>query len=110
MLNFTDRQVGLCAITAATELFDVVYATDVTPSRLETAKKHGAIPLSPGEVKEAISNATEGRGADAALEVVGNQKAMELAVDIVRPYGAVSSCGIHNGTLSLVGPSLYGKK
>lgn len=54
--------------------------------------------------------ATEGRGADAVLEVVGNQGAFDTALSIVRPYGAVSSVGVHAGELKIDGGLLYDKK
>lgn len=74
------------------------------------AIKHGATALAPGELQSAIMAATEGRGADAVLEVVGNQGALDTALSIVRPYGAVSSVGVHAGELNIDGGSLYDKK
>ncbi len=38
---------------------------------------------------------TEGRGADAVLEVVGSPAAGRAAVDLVRPGGIISSVGVH---------------
>ncbi len=38
---------------------------------------------------------TEGRGADAVLEVVGSPAATRTAVDLVRPGGVVASVGVH---------------
>jgi threonine dehydrogenase-like Zn-dependent dehydrogenase len=54
--------------------------------------------------------ATDGRGADAVLEVVGNQPALELAMALVRRWGAISSVGVHNGTRSFSGEELFTKK
>ncbi|UOH85445.1 hypothetical protein LQV05_002269 [Cryptococcus neoformans] len=102
--------VGLCAITSAQTLFSKVFAVDPTPARRELAIKHGATALAPGELQSAIMAATEGRGADAVLEVVGNQGALDTALSIVRPYGAVSSVGVHAGELNIDGGSLYDKK
>lgn len=44
------------------------------------------------------------------LEVVGNPKALIAAVDLVRPYGVISSCGVHNHLIGLEGSTLYNKK
>ncbi|KAK4687118.1 hypothetical protein P7C73_g3002, partial [Tremellales sp. Uapishka_1] len=101
--------VGLCAISAATLLFDRVFATDLTPSRLVSAERHGATALPLDKLLPAIHQATHGRGADAVLEVVGNPKALDMAIQCVRPYGAISSCGVHNQSINLLGPVLYGK-
>ena len=42
-----------------------------------------------------MQEATEGRGADAVLEVVGSPEATRLAIDLVRPGGTVSAVGVH---------------
>ena len=101
---------GLCAITAASTLFETVFATDLAPHRLELAKKHGAIALSQDELIPAVLEASEGRGADAVLEVVGHISALETALQIVRPYGVISVGGVHTGPVTLPGLGLYGKK
>ncbi|EJT53302.1 hypothetical protein A1Q1_05265 [Trichosporon asahii var. asahii CBS 2479] len=101
--------VGLCAISSAKTLFETVYATDLNASRLPAAEKHGAIALPLPELKEALMNATEGRGADAVLEVVGHPSAVADALELVRPYGAVSSVGVHNAPLSVSAEKFYDK-
>lgn len=53
-------------------------------------------------VKQAISDATDGRGADVALEIVGLSPALRLAFDLLRPWGVISSVGVHNGEVSQV--------
>lgn len=40
---------------------------------------------------------TEGRGIDVALEIVGQSPALRLAFDILRPWGVISSIGVHYG-------------
>jgi threonine dehydrogenase-like Zn-dependent dehydrogenase len=88
----------------------VVYATDIATHRLEAATRHGAIALSKAELESEVSRITSGRGADAVLEVVGHESALLHAIEMVRPFGVVSSCGVHTHTLSLVGSQLYAKK
>ncbi|GAK66922.1 uncharacterized protein PAN0_015d5146 [Moesziomyces antarcticus] len=103
--------VGLCAVTAACSFFKTVYAIDSVPERLAEAKKHGAIPLhlTDDDCVQVLKDATEGRGADVALEVVGAEDALKLAVKIVRNFGVVSSCGIHTHAVTLEGLDLYNK-
>lgn len=91
-------------------MFDKVFATDIAEHRLKSARSHGAIALQGEELKKAILEATEGRGADAALEIVGHQSAIDTAVDLVRPFGFVSSCGVHTHDVTIHGSKLYGKK
>jgi threonine dehydrogenase-like Zn-dependent dehydrogenase len=103
-------QVGLCAITSAKTLFDKVFATDLQPARLKLGKKHGAISLPIDELRPALLEATDGRGADAALEVVGHSGALTTAMDLVRPFGVISSCGVHSQPIMMNGDLLYSKK
>jgi threonine dehydrogenase-like Zn-dependent dehydrogenase len=90
--------VGLMAIAATRRRGgERVVAIDAVPERLRLAGGFGARPLdyraeSPGE---AIRDLTEGRGADAVLEVVGSPQATRLAFDLVRPGGVVASVGVH---------------
>jgi threonine dehydrogenase-like Zn-dependent dehydrogenase len=106
----TDPQVGLCAVSSAVTMFETVYATDIASHRLEAAAKHGAIALPLDELKRQLAEATEGRGADAVLEVVGHESALVTALDLVRPFGVLSSCGVHTQNVTLNGSVLYGKK
>jgi threonine dehydrogenase-like Zn-dependent dehydrogenase len=103
-------QVGLCAITSACTLFETVFATDLAPHRLEAAKRHGAIALPKEELSAAVLKATDGRGADACLEVVGHESALVTAMELARHYGVISSCGVHTHDTKLPGAMLYGKK
>lgn len=106
----THSQVGLCAISSALTLFSTVFATDPQPARMELATKHGAQALPLEELRQAVLDATKGRGADAVLEIVGVAPALRTAMELVRPYGVVSSCGVHGGKRELEGDLLYGKK
>lgn len=106
----TCSKVGLCAITSATTMFSKVFATDLQPSRLALAKRHGATALPLGELKTALAEATDGKGADAVLEVVGVEGAVRTGMELVRPYGVLSSVGVHGNERKLDGDLLYGKK
>jgi threonine dehydrogenase-like Zn-dependent dehydrogenase len=87
-----------------------VYATDIAAHRLDLARAHGAIALPLDELKTELAKATDGRGADAVLEVVGHASALVTAVDLVRPFGAISSCGVHTQDITLSGSMIYAKK
>jgi threonine dehydrogenase-like Zn-dependent dehydrogenase len=90
--------VGLFAVLGARERgAERVYAVDVVSERLELAKSFGATPIDArrSDPRDVVRGATEGRGADAALEVVGSPEATRLAFELVRPGGIVSAVGVH---------------
>lgn len=96
--------VGLCALVALSSLLShteaKIFAVDSVPSRLNRAKEAvGAIPLNFKEVDvaEEVRKATFGRGADLVLELVGLEPALRTAFEVVRPFGVISSVGVHNG-------------
>uniref|UniRef100_A0A8H7K4U8 Uncharacterized protein n=1 Tax=Bionectria ochroleuca TaxID=29856 RepID=A0A8H7K4U8_BIOOC len=63
-----------------------VYAIDSVPERLTEAEAIGAIPISLDDSPvEKIKAATEGRGADVIMEIVGHADAFMLAFDLIRP-------------------------
>ncbi|CAF1158756.1 unnamed protein product [Adineta ricciae] len=102
--------VGLCAITAACERFPIVYAIDSVEERLEEAKKHGAIPVNlNNDPINVIKRATDGRGADAVLEIVGHANALQLAYDLIRPWGVIASVGVQLDAFPFTGPAAYDK-
>ena len=90
--------VGLMTIIAAKHLgAETLFAIDIIPERLVMAEQFGAIPLNASvmDVKEKILHATNGRGADTVMEVVGSNKTLKLAIDLLRPGGTISSVGVH---------------
>jgi threonine dehydrogenase-like Zn-dependent dehydrogenase len=103
--------VGLCAIACATTMVDTVYAIDSVPERLEEAKALGAIPihLTEQDPVAEIKKVTNGRGADVVMEVVGHGDALQLSLDLIRPWGSISSVGMHNHKLGFEGFQLYSK-
>ncbi|KAI7219671.1 GroES-like protein [Hortaea werneckii] len=106
--------VGMCAIVAALE-YDVkhLFAIDMVESRLKIAENLGAIPLNlqDGETSmlNAIAAVTQGRGADVVVEVVGQEPALRLAYDIVRPFGCISSIGAHFSSMPFSAAEGYDK-
>lgn len=106
--------VGLCALINALEFKPKhILAVDSVPSRLELAKSLGAEPWNfmenrPG-LDERVKELTNGRGADAVIEVVGLSPALRTGYDLLRPWGIISSVGVHNGEIPWDGNEAYGK-
>ncbi|KAI8630450.1 GroES-like protein [Xylariaceae sp. FL1651] len=106
--------VGLCALIAALEYEPkAVLAVDGIPSRLALAKGLGAEPWNYLEERQELSarvkELTDGRGADVVIEVVGHSSALEMGFDLLRPWGIISSVGVHNGSIPWSGNQAYGK-
>jgi len=94
--------VGLCAImTTVVKGAGTVFCVDSVEDRLEEAKRMGGIPLRLGvdNIREAVMKATDGRGADAVVESVGNEAALRSAFEILRPCGTLSSVGFHQAEM-----------
>ena len=94
--------VGLCAVIAAANFKPKkLFAVDSVDSRLELAKSLGAEPLNfqtnKAGMQERVKAVTDGRGADVVIEVVGLSPALRTAFDLLRPWGIISSIGVHNG-------------
>ena len=90
--------VGLMTILAAKDLgAENLFAFDHSNERLQMAKEFGAIPVNPltTDARSTIRNATNDRGVDAVMEVVGSPDALRLAIDLLRPGGTISSVGVH---------------
>jgi alcohol dehydrogenase len=96
--------IGLAAITAA-RLFSPsqIIAIDPAGSRRSAASKFGAtITLDAGDsVREAVLAATDGAGADVAIEAVGIPATFELCTELVRPGGHIANVGVHGAAVSL---------
>ena len=90
--------VGLLAIMASRlSGAGVIFAIDSVPERLALAADFGARSINAGRrdaVGEVLAG-TGGRGADAALEIVGSAAAARLAMDLVRTGGVVATVGFH---------------
>lgn len=97
--------VGLCALINAEEYKPKnLLAVDSVPSRLELAKSLGAEPWnfqtdSEG-LEKRVKELTDGRGADVVIEVVGLSPALKMGFELLRPWGTISSVGVHNGEVS----------
>lgn len=78
-----------------------VYGVDVLNKRLDTAMENGADgvfnPLDGKDIAKEIRRLTGNRGADAVIEVSGNQKALNEAVRIAAPDTVITALGWYQG-------------
>jgi threonine dehydrogenase-like Zn-dependent dehydrogenase len=106
--------VGLCALINALEYKPkILLAVDRVESRLALAKKLGAEPWNDQTDREGLQKRvmelTNGRGADAVIEGVGHADALKTAFELLRPWGVISSFGVHNEDIPWTGNQAYGK-
>jgi len=99
--------VGCCAALSALHFKPKhLFVIDSVDSRLDIARKLGAEPLNfqkdPAGMKARVMEVTEGRGADMVVEVVGLSPALRTAFDLVRPFGVISSIGVHNAEVIML--------
>lgn len=87
--------VQILAATTASE----VLAVDVAADKLELATRGGAAAglLADSDTARQILERTEGRGADAVFDFVGNDQTCALAVAAVAPNGAYRMIGLGGG-------------
>lgn len=105
---------GPVALCALMNIMDYkpkhVFAVDSVESRLELARSLGAEPWNFMTDREGldkrVKEVTQGRGADVVVEVVGLSPALKMGYELLRPWGIISSVGVHNGEVSfqLAGP------
>jgi threonine dehydrogenase-like Zn-dependent dehydrogenase len=90
--------VGLCAVQAARASGAAhVLAIDTVADRLALARSFGAeaVHLTEEDPKAAVAAATERRGVDVAIDAVGDPRALEMAIRLVRPCGSVQCIGVY---------------
>jgi len=77
-----------------------VYAVDIQPSKLGLAEKFGAVPIDASRVDpvEAIQDLTNGRGVDAALELIGLPVVMDQALRCLGVQGRLAIAGLTDRT------------
>ena len=88
--------IGLMAVEGAFVLgAGRVFAIDLVPERRAIAASLGAIALDADEAVEMIAQATQGRMADCAVEAVGADATINLAIKVVGRAGTVSVIGVN---------------
>ena len=88
---------GFSAVQLAKALgAGAVFAVDINPAKLRLAAGLGAIPIdaSQGDSAEQIREATHGRGADVALELIGKPETMDAAVRCLGRFGRAALVGL----------------
>jgi threonine dehydrogenase-like Zn-dependent dehydrogenase len=106
--------VGICALIAALEYKPkAILAVDGIESRLSLAKSLGAEPWNyltqKEDLEKRVKELSDGRGADVIIEVVGHSSALDMGFKLLRPWGIISSVGVHNGEIPWTGNQAYGK-
>ncbi|KAL8763642.1 MAG: hypothetical protein Q9184_000642 [Pyrenodesmia sp. 2 TL-2023] len=106
--------VGLCAVINAEDYKPKnLLAVDSVQSRLDLAQTLGAEPWNFQADREGlekrVKDLTEDRGADVVIEVVGLSPALKMGFELLRPWGVISSVGVHNGEIPWNGNQGYGK-
>jgi len=101
---FAQGPIGLCA-TAGAKLMGaaVVIGVDGDDARLEMAKRMGAdvvLDYRRVDVVAEIKRIAR-RGADVAIEALGDQSTFENALRSLRPGGTLSSLGVYSGKLQM---------
>jgi threonine dehydrogenase-like Zn-dependent dehydrogenase len=93
-----DGAVGLCGVIAAKRLgAEQIVIMGRHDDRIALARDFGATDVVPERGEEAVERVREitgGRGVHSVLECVGHGAAMETAIGIARPGGAVGRVGV----------------
>jgi threonine dehydrogenase-like Zn-dependent dehydrogenase len=93
-----DGAVGLCGVLAARRLgAERIILLGHHPDRLDLGRAFGATDMvtERGEAAvERVLELTGGLGAHSVLECVGTEEAMEMAVQMARPGGAIGRVGV----------------
>lgn len=88
--------IGLMAVEGAFVLgASRVFAIDLVPERRAVAESLSAVALDPANAIEAIAQATAGRMAACAVEAVGADATIKLAIKAVGRQGRVSVIGVN---------------
>jgi L-iditol 2-dehydrogenase len=89
-----------------------IVATDRLPHRVDAARRLGAVAalVAGGAEREILLDATAGRGVDAAIEIAGEDDAIETAAALARPAGTVVVAGIPAGDHSTIAASMARRK
>src|SRR5919199_15315 len=107
-----DGAVGLCGVIAAKRLgAEQIIILGRHPDRIALAREFGATDVVSERGDEAIERVREltgGHGVDSVLECVGLDQAVETALEIARPGGAVGRVGVpQHDSIPGAEPSFY---
>jgi threonine dehydrogenase-like Zn-dependent dehydrogenase len=97
-----DGAVGLCAVIAAKRLgAEQIIIMGRHPDRIALAREFGATDVVSERGEQAVERVREltgGEGVHSVLECVGHGEAMETAIGITRPGGAIGRVGVPQHT------------
>jgi len=102
---FAQGPIGLCAAAGARLMGATkIIAVDTLPERLSMSRVLGVdhvVDFKSGDPVKAISELTDGRGVDVAIEALGTQGTFEGALRSLRPGGTLSSLGVYSSDLRI---------
>jgi D-arabinose 1-dehydrogenase-like Zn-dependent alcohol dehydrogenase len=81
-----------------------IYVVEINPAKLASAKMLGAIPIDPTKANpvEQITNATNGKGVDVSLELIGSAETMRQAIQCLSALGRAALVGLTAETMSIL--------
>jgi D-arabinose 1-dehydrogenase-like Zn-dependent alcohol dehydrogenase len=80
-----------------------IYVVDINPAKLASAKMLGAVPIdaTKGNPVKQISDATNGKGVDVSLELIGSAETMRQAVQCLGSLGRAALVGLTAESMSI---------
>ena len=80
-----------------------IYVVEINPAKLASARVFGAVPIdaTKGDPVEQISDATNGKGVDVSLELIGSAKTMRQAVQCLCALGRAALIGLTAESMSI---------
>jgi propanol-preferring alcohol dehydrogenase len=81
-----------------------IYVVEINPVKLASAKNLGAIAINANAADpvEQIKEATDGKGVDVSLELIGSAKTMRQATRSLAPLGRAALAGLTNESMSIL--------
>ena len=95
---------GFSALQLARALdCDQIYVVEINATKLASAKRLGAVPIdaTKGNPIEQIAHATNGKGVDVSLELIGSTKTMRQAVQCLGALGRAALVGLTAESMSI---------
>jgi propanol-preferring alcohol dehydrogenase len=80
-----------------------IYVVEINPAKLAAAQKLGAVAIDAraGDPVEEIKDATNGKGVDVSLELIGSAKTMRQCVLCLAPLGRAALVGLTADSMSI---------
>ncbi|CCL98739.1 uncharacterized protein FIBRA_00744 [Fibroporia radiculosa] len=101
------RVVAIDPVESRRKKMEAIY-TIISKKETSSSRKFSVSSIEDG--KRIIGDWTDDVGCNAVLEVVGNPSALTLAYELVRPFGLISSVGVHQEpAMPFTGRELYDK-